>query len=79
MTVLHINLSLNDLERFCTKEKCTVLSIDPTFNLGDFYVTVTTYHHLMLENSGGSHPVILGPIFVHQQKNLKHITFLHPH
>ena len=69
MTVFTFNWSLGDVERFCTKEqKCTVLSIDPTFNLGDFFVTVTTYRHLLLRNSSGNHPVTMGPIFVHQQK-----------
>ena len=75
MTVLSFNWSLNGLERFCTKEKCSVLSIDPTFNFGDFYVIVTTYQHLVLENSGGSHPVIMGPIFVHQQKKIETYYF----
>ena len=80
MTVLTFNWSLHDIDRFCTKEQqCTVLSVDPTFNLGDFYVTVTTYRHLLLKNSSGNHPVMMGPIFMHQQKNLKHIISLHHH
>ena len=50
MTVLSFNWSLNDIERFCTKQQhCTTLSVDPTFNLGDFFVTVTTYRHLLLK------------------------------
>jgi len=80
MMVLTFNWSLDDVERFCTKEqKCTVLSIDPTFNLGDFFVTVTTYRHMLLRNSSGNHPVMMGPIFVHQQKSLKLIISLHHH
>ena len=71
MTVLSFNWSLNDLESFCTNQQCTVLSVDPTFNLGDFYVTVTTYCHLLLENSCGNHPVIMCPIFVHKQKKFE--------
>ena len=35
MTVLAFNWSLNDVERFCTKH--TTLTVDPTFNLGDFF------------------------------------------
>ena len=42
MTVLCFDWSLNDIEKFCTGDRHTVLSVDPTFNLGDFDVTVTT-------------------------------------
>ena len=45
MTVLVCDWTLNDLERFCTTSQCTMLCIDPTFSLGDFDVTVTTYRH----------------------------------
>ena len=56
MTVLTFNWSLHDIDRFCTKEQqCTVLSFDPTFNLGDFYVIVTAYRHMLLKNSSGNH------------------------
>lgn len=76
MTVLTFNWSLHDIERFCTKEqRCTVLSVDPTFNLGDFYVTVTTYRHVLLKNSSGNHPVMMRPIFVHQQKKFETYHF----
>ena len=39
------------------------------------YVTVTTYRHLLLENSSGNHPVIMGPIFIHQQKKFETYYF----
>lgn len=54
---------LNDLDRFCTGLPCTILTLDPTFDLGDFNVTVSTYRHLMLTNSAGKPPVMTGPIF----------------
>ena len=54
---------LNDLCRFCCDpfETC-VLTIDPTFSLGDFDVTPATYRHLLLQcvRSGNS-PVMIGP------------------
>ena len=75
MTVLAYNWSLNDIERFCTKGRCTVLSIDPTFNLGHFDVTVTTYRHLLLINSRGKHPVMMGPIFIHLRKKFESYYF----
>ena len=50
MTVLAFDWSLADLERFCTNpQHHVILSVDPTFNLGSFQVTVTTYQHPMLE------------------------------
>ena len=41
----------------------------------NFYVTITTYRHILLKNSSGNNPVMTWPIFVHQQKSLKHTIF----
>ena len=71
MAVLAFDWTLADLERFCLNPlNHTVLSVDPTFNLGSFHVTVTTYKHPMLEyrHKSRSHPVMLGPLFIHQRK-----------
>ena len=41
---------LNDLVRFCTSPfEFSVLTVDPTFCLGDFDVTLITYRNLLLE------------------------------
>lgn len=55
--------------RFLTNNQhFTILTADTTFNLGEFYVTPTSYHHLRLEDvRSRKHPVILGPVLVHQQ------------
>lgn len=53
MCLLATNQQLTDLERFCTGSPSSVLSIDPTFNLGPFNVTPTTYHNLLVENEKG--------------------------
>eukprot|EP00794_Sanderia_malayensis_P020728 gene20728-biopygen17111 len=60
----------NDLARFCTNaENTSIVGIDPTYNMGKFYVTVTTYHHLMLHIKGTTtHPVFLGPCLLHTGK-----------
>ena len=62
---------LNDIERFCTNRGSTtnsVFGIDPTFNLGNVYVTVTTYENLLLViQKTGEHPVFIGPVLVHQK------------
>ena len=80
MAVLAFNWTLEDLERFCTCEaQHTVLCVDPTFDLGTFHVTVMSYRHLMLVNQRGSekgkHPVMLGPLFIHQRKQFSSYHF----
>ena len=75
MTVLAYDWSLDNIQRFCTQPQCIVLTVDPTFNLGDFDVTVTTYRHLLLKNADGCNPVMLGPVFVHQRKRFETYHF----
>ena len=51
MCVLYTNYQLDDIERFCTDpEVFSLLCVDPTFNLGDFSLTVTNYSNLLLMN-----------------------------
>ena len=71
MCVLAINQQLNDLQRFCTNSPSSVLLIDPTFNLGPFYVTPTTYHNLLVETERGNHTIVLGPVLIHQTKTFQ--------
>ena len=75
MALLCPDWILNDLDRFCTGLPCTILTLDPTFDLGDFNVTVSTYRHLMLTNSAGKPPVMTGPIFIYQRKNFNSYYF----
>ena len=79
MAVLAFDWTLEDLERFCTDpQQHVVLSVDPTFNLGSFHVTVTTYQHPMLEYRHlrrGSRPVMFGPMFIHQRKTFSTYNF----
>ena len=68
--VLATDSQLSNLHRFYTVpgELC-VLGIDPTFNLGKFYVTVTTYTYLHVENKiSHTSPTFFGPMFVHTEK-----------
>ena len=69
-TVFLANLrQLKDVERFCTQpQSFSVLGVDPTFNIGNFYVTVTKYRHLMLYTNKGVHQVMIGPILIHHKK-----------
>ena len=68
--VFALDSQLHDLLRFCTDPTaCCVLGIDPTFNLGKFYVTITVYTNLLLENKvTGISPSFFGPIFIHTEK-----------
>ena len=62
---------LNDVVRFCTNPGSScVFGIDPTFNLGKFYVTVTTftYSHVVNKCTMKS-PTFFGPMFVHTEQN----------
>ena len=48
------------------------LCIDPTFNLGAFSVTPITYHNLLVKTTrNGNHPILLGPVLIHQTKTLR--------
>ena len=71
MCVLATDQQLTDLERFCTSDESSVLSVDPTYNLGPFYVTPTTFHNLTVETRQHNHPIMLGPILVHQTKTFQ--------
>ena len=63
------NQQLKDIERFCTKvSSFSILGIDPTYNIGNYYVTVTTYRHLSFETSDGVNLVFLGPCLIHSGK-----------
>ena len=65
------SLAVEDLVRFLTDPKqFSIVTVDTTYNLGDFYDTPTTYKHLMLVNiTSHKHPTIAGPILVHQRFN----------
>lgn len=65
--VLTTNQQLNDLVKFCTSpDEFTVITVDPTFNLGDFDVAPLTYRHLLLQSEHtGKSPVFVGPVLIH--------------
>ena len=68
MCVLCTDQQLLDLERFCTKDDFTIISVGPTFNLGPFYVTPIWYKNLLVETTAGHHLIMLGPVLIHQTK-----------
>ena len=62
---------LLNLAIFCSDPKCfTVLGVDPTFNLGRFNVTVTTFKNLkVVDRVTGQYPIMIGPLFLSQTKS----------
>ena len=72
MSVVGLQQQFDDIERFCASDQRgsnSVLGIDPTFQLGDFFVTPTTYEHkLLINRKTGKHPVLLGPLLIHQNR-----------
>ena len=78
MMLLAFDWTLDDIVRFCTPVTgFSIMGIDPTFNLGTFDVTVTTYHHLLLTSQPNAikHPVCIGPLFVHVKKDFSAYHF----
>ena len=75
-------LARDDLVRFCTvPANFSVLTVDPTFNLGDFDATPMAYRNLLLETVRyGTHPVFIGPTLVHYRKTFgTYLFFAYPY
>lgn len=68
---------LNDLVRFCSNaEEFGIMTVDPTFTLGQFDVTVITYRNLLLQSRRSEQPpVMIGPVMIHYKKT--YTTNLH--
>ena len=77
MCVLFMDWQMDDMVRFLTNHRnFSILTVDTTYNLGDFYVTPTTYKHLMLlEVTSNKHPIFPGPILVHQRKDFASFSY----
>ena len=71
MCILGYQYQFHDIARFCSDPSLhCLLTIDTTFNLGNFYVTPTSYRNLLLEsNRTGKNPLFLGPILVHMTRS----------
>ena len=76
--VLFFDLQIECLLSFCCNIStthglhCGILGIDATFNLGDFYVTLTTFQHpQIIRRTTRKNPVFLGPIFIHMQRRFE--------
>ena len=70
MCVCVTDRQLTEMEKILINpSEASVLGVDPTFNLGKFLVTVSTYKHLQLQHKRtGNSPTMIGPILIHQRK-----------
>ncbi|CAB4043364.1 Hypothetical predicted protein, partial [Paramuricea clavata] len=69
--VLATKSQLEDLVKFCCDpESFSILGVDVTYNIGHFYVTTTTYNHLMLvTRETGTSPTFPGPMMMHTKES----------
>ena len=75
--VVSTDRQLQDLSKFCCNsfEFCP-LTVDPTFCLGSFDVTLITYRHLLLQSKRyGNPPVFIGPCCIHYKKSFATYLF----
>jgi len=68
--VLGFDWQLKEIVQFCTNPNhFSIYTADPTFNLGSFNLTVTTYRHLkVVTRRDGHHPIMIGPLLISQLK-----------
>ena len=69
--VLGTDIMCHDLVRFsCSDSGSHPISIDPTFNMGQYEVTPVVYKQLFLRTKRyGESPVFIGPTMIHHKKN----------
>ena len=77
MCVLATESQLRELERNATNPASfKIVSVDPTFNLGNFDVTVMTYEHgLVINKRTGKHPIVMGPVLIHKRKQFSNYHY----
>jgi hypothetical protein len=75
--VLATDLQLNDLCRCCTSSNSfSPLTVDPTFCLGDFDVTLVTFQNIFLRSKRTKNPpIFIGPACIHYKKNFATYLF----
>ena len=72
IVILATDEQMDCMVKFCTNSAhFGVFGVDPTFDLGSFSVTTTTYEHLhLISRRGGVHTVMIGPLMIHQKKEM---------
>ena len=80
--MLYTDKQMNNIIKFCCHTKAGLVSelgLDVTFQLGPFYVLVTTYKNTLLRVKDGSHsPTCLGPMMICLTKEQStYLSFMH--
>ena len=75
--VLATDSQIYDLTHFCTDgDNFCIMTVDPTFSLGDFDVTSVTYRNLLFQSRHtGNPPVCFGPVLIHYRKTYETYLF----
>ena len=77
--VMAYDRQLDDLVKFCSTAsgyERSILTVDPTFSLGDFECTPITYRHLLLVSQRYlTSPIFVAPILIHYRKNFASFLF----
>ena len=72
MCAVCTEVAFSDLERFCCKAPQglnSVMTVDPTFNFGEFYFTPITFKNLAVHRKLTGQPKTdMGPALIHQRK-----------
>ncbi|XP_066921304.1 uncharacterized protein [Clytia hemisphaerica] len=72
MCIIGSEAAFQDLDRYCCKMPQglnSVLTVDPTFNFGDFFFTPITYQNLAVLRKSTNKPKIdMGPALIHYRK-----------
>ena len=76
--VLATDQQITDMERFTCGDKASPISVDATFNLGQFYVTPITYRNPFLLNNDDNSACFCGPILIHFRKTAYSYSTLFP-
>ena len=76
--VLATDQQIKDMERFTCGDKASPISVDATFNLGQFYVTPITYRNPFLLNNDANSACFCGPILIHYRKTAYSYSTLFP-
>ena len=74
--ILYKQEQIEDLKYNCLYENDLIVGIDRTFNLGSLYVTAISYkNRRMVSEKQKTHPIKLGPIFLHKEATEEQYTY----
>ena len=87
MVFLTLDRTLDNLVQFCSDSQSSIqpviLTFDPTFSLGEFDVTVSTYKHPLIvfhepTEHIARHPSLIGPVLIRtSEKTICKLSLFH--